>query len=256
MRAVELFEVLASTAWRTIYRASRNSISFGEDAITSINLNAIASLNDRSIAVEDTRVDEAHKGCDFEMWVGSDRLGWSRYAVQAKKITARSGRYDKLSHAVRGRTQIEMLNDYARRVRAAPLYCFYNFSPNVMNWNCALPRDDVQLGCMVTPAVVVEQALRLRGCRHFGWMHIQPETIPWRCLLTCPMNHHHKYSTYAPSRWPNPETHQHRRIPEELAVLRSQRGEVELIEREPLALEDGQLYPRWTVVVDNDAGEA
>lgn len=86
MRAVELFELLAATTWRTIHRASRNRISFGEDAITSINLNAIASLND-CVVVEDSRVDEAHKGCDFEMWIGSHANGWKRYAVQAKKIT-------------------------------------------------------------------------------------------------------------------------------------------------------------------------
>lgn len=238
MRAVELFEVLASTTWRTISRANRNHISFGEDAITSINLNAIASLNDRCVAVEDTRINEAHKGCDFEMWIGSDRRGWSRYAVQAKKITASSGRYEKLSHAVRGSSQIEILNEYAKRARAASLYCFYNFAPHVMNWNCALPRDETQLGCMVAPAVVVEQALRLRGCRHFGWMHIQPEAIPWRCLLTCPRDHHHQYTVYAPSRWPSPETHHHRRLPEEVERLRSHEPDVELIEPEPIAQED------------------
>lgn len=253
MRVVELFQVLASTTWRTILRANRNHISFGEDAITSINLNAIASLNDRSVAVEDARVDEAHKGCDFEMWIGSDRTGWARYAVQAKKISASSGRYERLSHAVRGRSQIEILNDYASRVRAAPLYCFYNFAPHITNWNCALPRDEVQLGCMVVPAVVVEQALRLRGCRRFGWMHIQPEAIPWRCLITCPPDHHQKYAAYAPSRWPNPETHHHRRLPEELQVLRGKRRGVDLIEPESVPREDERLYPRWTAVVDTDS---
>lgn len=256
MRSVELFEVLASTTWRTILRANRNHVSFGEDAITSINLNAFASLRDGAVVIEDARVDEAHKGCDFEMWIGNDRKGWSRYAVQAKKITARSGRYERLNHAVRGRSQIQILNDYAKRVRAAPLYCFYNFAPHVMNWNCTLPRDEPQLGCMVTPALVVEQALRLRGCRHFGWMHIQPETIPWRCLLTCSRNHQHKYNAYAPSRWPNPETHLHRRLPQELALLRDQRRQVEPVELEPIYREDERLYPRWIVVLDTDSDES
>jgi hypothetical protein len=256
MRPVDLLEVLASTTWLTILRANRNHISFGEDAITSINLNAIASMNARSIAVEDARVDEAHKGCDFEMWIGNDRRGWSRYAVQAKKITVRSGRYEKLSRAVRGRSQIEILDDYAKRVRAAPVYCFYNFSPHVMNWNCALPRDDTQLGCMVAPSVVVEQALRLRGCRGFGWMHVQPESIPWRCLLTCVRDHRHKYKAYAPSRWPHPEAHHHRRLPDALQMLRSERRRVGMIEKEPMDRKDEGLYPRWTVVVDDDSIES
>jgi hypothetical protein len=254
MRAVELFELLARTTWHTIVRANRNRIAFGEDAITSINLNAIVSLNNRSIAVEDTRVDEAHKGCDFELWIGSDREGWSRYAVQAKKITVSSRRYPQLNHKVRGRSQIEILGDYSRRVRAAPIYCFYNFAPNVSAWNCALPRDDTQLGCMVTPAAVVEQALRIRrGSRNFDWMHIQPEAIPWRCLVTCPRDHQHGHPAHASSRWSALESHSHRRLPEELQMLRKQRRDYQLIDPTPLRYDDRQqLFPRWTAIVDTD----
>lgn len=193
MRAVELLELLASTTWQTISCASRNRVAFGEDAITSINLNAIASLNNRSFAIEDTRVDEARKGCDFEIWIGSDRKGWHRYAVQAKKITLSSSQYQQLSHKVRGRMQIDVLDVYASGARAAPLYCFYNFSPNVTAWNCEQPRDSRQLGCMVVPAIVVREALRIRrGSRNFEWMHRQPEAVPWRCLISCPHGHHHK----------------------------------------------------------------
>jgi hypothetical protein len=251
MRAVELFEVLASTTWYTIIRASRNRIAFGEDAITSINLNAIVSLNNLSIAVEDTRVDEARKGCDFELWIGSDPEGWSRYAVQAKKISVRPRRYERLTHKVNGRRQIDILHDYAKRVRAAPLYCFYNFSNVVSAWNCALRRDEPQLGCMVTPAAVVEQALNLRRSRNFGWMHRQPETIPWRCLITCPRDHEHKFSTYAPSRWIAPEDYHHEQLPKELEELRTERRSYQL--NDPSQLEyDGrhELLPRWTAIVD------
>ncbi len=256
MHAFELFEILASTTWHNILRAQRNGISFGEDAITSINLNAIASLNDGAVAIEDTHVDEAHKGCDFEMWIGNERLGWQGYAVQAKKVRASSGRYGQLSHTVRGRSQIEILNDYAKRVRAAPVYCFYNFASHVSNWNCAMPREDTQLGCMVVPAAVVERALRSRGCRQFVWMHSQPESIPWRCLLTCPRDHDHTYNEHAPSRWPNPETHHHRRLPDALQALRRERRGTELTESERIAHEGERLYPRWTVVVDTDFSEA
>lgn len=250
MRAVELFELLASTAWRTILRANRNRISFGEDAITSINLNAIASLNDTCVAVEDSRVDEARKGCDFEMWIGSDVGGWRRYAVQAKKITVNTWRYEKLNHKVRGRSQIDILKQYALKAHAAPIYCFYNFAPHIVSWNCAMPPDASQLGCMVVPAGVVEQAMRLRGCKHFGWMHIQAEAIPWRCLLTCPPSHHHKGAVYAPLRWPHPETYHHKTLPEELQAIRDEPSTAELIEPAPLSPGDESLLPRWTVVVD------
>jgi hypothetical protein len=252
MRAAGLFEVLASTTWHTILRAHRNRIVFGEDAITSINLNAIVSLNARSIAVEDTRVDEAHKGCDFELWIGSDGPGWARYAVQAKKITLRTSRYEQLNHKVRGQRQLDVLNTYARRVRAAPLYCFYNFANPVSSWNCALPRDEPQLGCMVTPAAVVDEALRLRrGSRNFAWMHRQPETIPWRCLIKCPRDHQHSFPSYAPSRSTDPAAHHHRQLPAELQVLRTQGRAYQLVDPTQLRY-DGQreLLPRWTAIVD------
>lgn len=251
MRAAELFELLAATTWRTIHRASRNRISFGEDAITSINLNAIASLND-CVVVEDSRVDEAHKGCDFEMWIGNHANGWKRYAVQAKKMTASTSRYERLKHQVRGRAQIDVLKQYASVVRAMPVYCFYNFSPHVVTWNCRPPRQDEQLGCMVVPATVVEKASRQRGCGNFDWIHTRPEAIPWRCLLTClPKYGHREYASFG---WPKPETFHHDRLPEELAEFSGQPMRIASREPSRLSLEEETLYPQWRVVV-NTGGE-
>jgi hypothetical protein len=252
MRAVDLFEVLASMTWQTIFRANKSRIMFGEDAITSINLSAIASLNRLSIAVEDTRVDESRKGCDFELWIGSDGIGWLRYAVQAKKISAGSGRYDQLNHKVRGRPQIDILKAYSRRVRAAPLYCFYNFAFSASAWNCVLPRDEPQLGCMVTPAAVVEKALRTRrGSRNFSWMHLQPESIPWRCLLTCRHKHPHKYPEDAPSLWIAKDDHYHKNLPKALQVLRRDGRNHQLVDSTALRYEGtDDLFPRWTAIVD------
>ncbi|WP_129777467.1 DUF6615 family protein [Peristeroidobacter soli] len=259
MRADELFELLASTTWRTILRANRNRISFGEDAITSINLNAIASLPG-SVVVEDARADEAHKGCDFEMWTGSDHKGWYRYAVQAKKVSFNGWRYEKLKHVVRGRDQIDVLKDYAATVRAAPIYCFYNFAPHVLTFNCKRDKDATQLGCMVVPVGVVEDAIRMRGCRHFGWLHMQPEAIPWRCLITCPPLHGQHASAYAPFRWPTRESFYHDRLPEALRATADLAPGIEMAERsgrdeqQPYSREDESFYPRWRVVVDT--GEA
>lgn len=256
MRAVELFELLARTTWHTIIRANRNRITFGEDAITSINLNAIVSLNDHSIAVEDTRVDEANKGCDFELWIGSDGKGWSRYAVQAKKITVKSSRYEQLNHKVRGRSQLEILKEYAALTRAAPVYCFYNFAESASAWNCTLTEDFPQLGCMITPATIVEQALGIRGARQFRWMHIQPETIPWRCLITCRRDHQYKYNPRAPSRWSAPKEHYHKALPLELQLLRREQRAYQLIDPTQLRYGEGQkLFPRWTAIVDTGPSE-
>ena len=65
-------------------------------------------------------------GTDFELWLGSNRKGWFRFAIQAKKLDLRTDRYSSLTQANSNGPQIELLEDYARLNRAAPLYCLYN----------------------------------------------------------------------------------------------------------------------------------
>ncbi|MBM0106506.1 hypothetical protein JM946_17390 [Steroidobacter sp. S1-65] len=256
-----MFELLASTTWRTILRAKQNQIALGEDAITSINLNAIASFAG-GVAVEDTRIDEAKKGCDFEVWIGSADEGWCRYAVQAKKISFRGFRYEKLRHRVRGRDQIEILQEYAAKVRAAPIFCFFNFAPHVDVFNCKRDHDETQLGCMVLPAAVVEDALRTRGRRHFGWLHAQQEAIPWRCLITCLPGHLAVRTPSASLGWQNLESFHHEELPHDLQRGLRQKGSIHA--DQPVShgevpsypLQEGFFYPRWHVVVDTgEAGE-
>lgn len=183
MQPYELFEVLAEKTWRSIERFSRNSIHLGEDAITSLNLDALASARPAFVFAEDTRSDESTKGCDFEMWIGSDSVGWRRYAVQAKKLQISSGRYTSLAHEVGGTPQIDILESYAAANRALPIYCFYNRSNKAYQWNCSLPNCAEQLGCSVTPLGVARSALAKHGGRNFSFVHAQVETLPWRCLV-------------------------------------------------------------------------
>ncbi len=172
MKPYEFFEMLAGATWRSIERFSRNRIHLGEDAITSINLDALAMAAPSCVLYEDTRVTESTKGCDFELWIGSDSEGWRRYAVQAKKIDS-SGRYASLGHKVGGTPQIDILEKYATANRALPIYCFYNNSQKPFSWNCPLPTQREQLGCSVAPSQVVRDALSRRGGRKGG---IEPPT--------------------------------------------------------------------------------
>ena len=75
MASIEnLFEKLAFTTWDAIENAFGNRISFGEDAITSINLLTLKNASFPTIAIEDTRPSESTKGCDFEFWISKSRL--------------------------------------------------------------------------------------------------------------------------------------------------------------------------------------
>jgi hypothetical protein len=184
MSTLELFETLARATWRTIRSAHRHHVQFGEDAITSYNLNALAGSGARNIGFEDDRATESHTGCDFELWLGSDRTGWRRYAVQAKKIQCGTGRYTRLAHVSGETPQIDVLDRYAQANNAIPLYCFYNYSHSRLALRRG--RGVEQLGCSVTPSHVVRMALATRGARCFDYLHRQPETQPWRVLISEP----------------------------------------------------------------------
>lgn len=218
MNTTPLFETLAKVTWRLLDLSQRNRVLMGEDAITSFNLNLLAA-SVTSWYSEDTRIDEANRGCDFELWIGDDAKGWTRYAIQAKKLTLSSGKYAGLSHSVGGCRQLDILNEYARANRAMAVYCFYNYSRENHGWSCGLPRETEQLGCSVAPASVVRQALATRGGRSFVWIHNNDDTIPWRCLTSCPklLN---RSASCGGQRWPSLDGYAHPRLPQALLSLR------------------------------------
>lgn len=248
MTAYELFEKLALVTWRSISLCHSKQIRLGEDAVTSTNLINLAVKGPASIAVEDTRPNESTKGCDFELWIGSDRFGWSRYAVQAKKIDVNSSRYPSLAHMVGGAAQIDILDAYAKANSAAAIYCFYNYSTEKHGWNCNLPRDTEQLGCSVTPSSVVRKAITTRGARSFTAIHSRAETLPWRCLVRCP----HLVPSGAPGHrgWPAPRSFRHERLPEILQVLRRERSSKAILDLGEVVSRDLSLRPEWIAVID------
>lgn len=250
VNACEIFEILARATWRTIGRTHRNRIAFGEDAITSHNLDVLSSTT-FGVAVEDTRVNEATKGCDFELWVRSAPLGWSRYAVQAKKLSMPTASYLKLKHRVGTQYQIDILSIYAKANRALPLYCFYNHSSSSVPWHCFLsPPEHQQLGCSVTPLHVVRQALSTPGGRKFSWIHQQPETLPWRCLVGCP---HCLGATWPCPRigWLAHNQYSYDKLPESLQTLYESRDPQALWDAQDIYSHETPFRPRWVAVVDS-----
>lgn len=139
-----------------------------------------------------TKFFEAQSGIDWEWWIGDDRSGWLRFAIQAKKIGP-NGRYDALKHHVnlphgRKMYQHNLLKRYAKAHGAIPLYCLFNSSINFdknRHWHCSSHEEPEQLGCTLVPVKRIEEAIRKRGCRTFDYIHRDPNTFPWRCLF-CP----------------------------------------------------------------------
>lgn len=196
MNSVKLFEKLASYTWHRILYSEEFKISQGEETITDLNLLEIAMSQYSGVKViKAAKYDEKNQGTDWEWWIGNSSIGYLRYAVQAKKIDKKFIHYKSLGHKVESERQIHILEKYARKCGAIPLYCFYNYSKNTdLNpyWHCNLPPDDKkpkqfeQLGCTVTPLENVKEALDQRGKRTFDYLHKFDNTKPWRCLVQCP----------------------------------------------------------------------
>lgn len=250
MTIADLFDSLAITTWKAIGRAYDRGIRIGEDAITTYNLLALDALSTSCVVAEDTRVDESTKGCDFELWVGGDLSGWRRYAVQAKRLDVRSGRYRALSHKVGAQFQLDVLEQYAAANSAYPIYCLYNYrQKKISTWNCGIIGNPEHLGCSITDSKVIRNAVFGRGRHTFADIHRRPETLPWSCLVKCPflyVGRHHGRPRFRALDWSNFFIE----LPESIERLRSQKDPRALVDApDTFSFELGR-FPSWVGVVD------
>lgn len=186
----DLFEVLAAATWERLELSETLKCSQSEETITDLNLMEMVRAGLPALRVyKATRQEESVRGFDWEWWIGSDRDGWWRYSVQAKRLDLQSGRYLSLRHKVNGRWQIDLLSAFAFAQGSVPLYCFYNWAPPetcAPAWQCNLPRENAQLGCTVVPLDVARAAHEPRARKSFGALHRDRRALPWRCLVACP----------------------------------------------------------------------
>ena len=167
-------------------------VRFGEETITDLLMMEIYAQGSTLAHFKQTsKPDESMWGTDFELWVGSEQLGWFRFAIQAKKLDLRTDRYSSLKQSNSNGRQIDLLEQYAQLNRAASLYCLYNHSVYVnerQHWHCCtVPTDLKELGCTVTPSSNIRAAIYQWGGRNFESIHRKKDTLPLKCLVSCPM---------------------------------------------------------------------
>ena len=202
MTLCEAFESTARWTWHTLGSANRHAVRFGEDAVTSAVVLGLKEWGPLGVRVADTRDVEAVIGADIEFWYQRDNGDWCGFAVQAKKGSAKQpggGRYDSLSHYVRGIRQVDLLMAYAAAAGVVPLYLFFNFDGVApVGWaagSCgAEVLGDDQLGCTIIHAGEVGRALRVRSGRTFRWLHGPGGAIPLRNVC-CPIETRPKWWT-------------------------------------------------------------
>lgn len=175
-------------------RGVLGQIRFGEETITDLMLMDLYVKGSTVILFKQTsKPAESVSGTDFELWLGTDQLGWYRFAIQAKKLDLRTGRYLGLTQSNCHGRQIVLLERFAKAHRAAPLYCLYNYTANAnesQHWHCCNAYsnsiDVRELGCSVTPSSIIRKAIVKHGAKNFNFIHRMQETLPWRCLVSCP----------------------------------------------------------------------
>ncbi len=175
--------------------AKKLKISYGEETITDNILMALASMRSYNLRIFQTPKNiEAQKGTDWEWFIGSQKYGWVRLAIQAKKFNSSSGRYDSLGHKVgiapNQELQVEILKRYSTANNAIPLYSFYNNYAHVSennHWHCNKAFDPELLGWTITSVQNIEDALNNYGSRNFDYIHSKKDSIPVKCLFDCPL---------------------------------------------------------------------
>ena len=192
-----LFESIARTTWEWLGEARERKLSFSEETITDIAALQIAGGASSQVKVaKASRLEEKRYGIDWMWFIGNPTQGYSRYAVQAKKVTLDTS--TNFSYRLRHRVsripgsefQIQRLERFAGRARAIPIYCFYNNVDSILAtsyWHCQVypdqPDDIRQMGCTIVPLDAVQEVHKPHRRKDFSAVHQDKRSMPWRCLF-------------------------------------------------------------------------
>lgn len=188
--AIRLFEELACSTWNLLADAKRLGLSFSEDTVSDLNMLQIARSHVNAVKVSRvTNRQEHFVGFDWMWLVSAPGVGRVIYVVQAKKMrldNTPSYAYGTLKYPRCPPFQIDVLQKFADKIGAVPLYCFYNNVSNsevTNHWHCRDRPDPPQMGCTLVPLGAVQVVHNGDGKRDFRRIHHCQCAVPWRCLF-------------------------------------------------------------------------
>ncbi|EHO7545990.1 hypothetical protein KMF76_000231 [Salmonella enterica] len=84
-------DIISDDVWKRLENGKKYNIIQGEETLTDNILLYLASQNLSEIKIIQTPKNmESVKGTDWEWWIGNRTHGYLRYAVQAKKLDAKT----------------------------------------------------------------------------------------------------------------------------------------------------------------------
>ncbi len=187
---VDILKNMAFSTWNRLRAAKELGIAPTEETITDVNLLDIKSQGSSEIALwKCPRKEETRIGIDWEWFIGNEKDGWYRYAVQAKKLS--EGKYKTLNYSVRRRgspplKQYDILEKYAATNHAIPIYLFYNYVDTPLQMKIWLQAKTSELGCVLTTLQSVKAILETVKRPTFTHIYDDFLTIPLHRILSLP----------------------------------------------------------------------
>lgn len=191
--AARIAERIAESAWHRLGASRDLAVRLGEETLTDLLvLDFSMSVPRHKIKfIPTTKPKEAVQGTDLVVYVRRDANKADIYAVQAKRLYERSYNCLNARSGSSNRHQINILEDYAKALRAIPLYLLFNHVDDKDSdsaWQCCQTIDKRQFGCTLVPSWRIRDAISTRGCRTFKYIHSDLAALPWRCAFACPNN--------------------------------------------------------------------
>ena len=185
-------ERIAESTWHRIGKSWRLRTRLGEETLTDLLvLDFLASAWGYNVKVlQTTKPQEAQQGTDLEIRVRHGERDAYVYAIQAKKLYKKGYNHLHVRSSRKQSFQIDILENYAKRSGAIPLYLLFNHvdhsSANSRYWHCCQQSiDERQFGCTLVPSWQIRRVIGMYGCRTFKDIHLDPAALPWRCAFDC-----------------------------------------------------------------------
>jgi len=188
-------EEIARRTWFLLKLSRRPGVRLGEETLTDfLVINLLLSPNNAVRVLPVMKPEEANNGADLIVCVHRGD-GWAHeYVVQAKKLypNSRFGQYNGLNKksGKSKRPQIDILEEYAEKSNAVPLYLLYNYVNDPLKrchpcWHCCRKdADEKQFGCTLTPSWHIRDVIESRDKhQNFCDVHLKDATLPWRCTF-------------------------------------------------------------------------